>query len=343
MNKPEIEAALQEIARPYADRRVNVFEIQIAQYESGNLALRGTVLEESNRSALAAGLSERFPDLRVDLEAVKVARKLDPVVKTVATNLTSVHDEPSFLAEQITQMVNGTPVEILWEDGDWSFVRQMDGYLGWTYTAYLTGGPVPHPSHMVISPVGLLRGAPSDASPIITRVLGGTAVRAAGETSGWLSVEMAGGWKGFMPAADLRKLSALGCEPGGDEGKRAALTAFAKTMIGVPYLWGGCTANGIDCSGFAQLMHRWVGITLPRDADMQCAAGRAVEPPFRPGDLLFFGEQGERRRITHVAISLGGWDIIHSSRARNGVQIDNVQGVPGLRKSFLCGATYFEN
>ncbi|NLG99054.1 MAG: hypothetical protein GX491_16980, partial [Chloroflexi bacterium] len=66
MNKPEIEAALQEIARPYADRRVNVFEIQIAQYESGNLALRGTVLEESNRSALAAGLSERFPDLRVD-------------------------------------------------------------------------------------------------------------------------------------------------------------------------------------------------------------------------------------------------------------------------------------
>jgi len=73
---------------------------------------------------------------------------------------------------------------------------------------------------------------------------------------------------------------------------------------------------------------------------MQYDAGKQVEYPFKPGDLLFFGEQGESRSITHVGISLGGWEILHSSRSRNGVYTDNVQAVAGLRDSFLFGATF---
>ena len=61
-------------------------------------------------------------------------------------------------------------------------------------------------------------------------------------------------------------------------------------------------------------------------------AGRPVEEPFKPGDLLFFGEAGAGRHITHVAISLGGWEIIHASRSRNGVYHDDVQAVDHLRR-----------
>jgi cell wall-associated NlpC family hydrolase len=84
-------------------------------------------------------------------------------------------------------------------------------------------------------------------------------------------------------------------------------------------------------------------LTLRRDADMQMADGRPVVPEqLQPGDLVFFGEGGENRAITHVGISLGGWEIIHSSRSRNGVYTDNVQQVEHLRQSFVGAVTYLE-
>ncbi len=343
MELGQIEAALQEIGKAYADRRVNVFDVAVDILGEGELRLRGRVLEEANRQALVEGLKMRFPGLKVDARAVEAARKNQPELRWVATNLTSMHNGTSFLAEMVTQMLNGAMVEVLWEERNWGFVCQVDGYLGWSYLPYLCETPAPQPTHLIAEPVGLLREAPDANARLVTRLLGGTMV-CAQEPLGvqkpaqdWAQVELAGAGRGWLPAGNLRALAAL---PEAAETRRSQLVEDAFRMIGVPYLWGGCSANGIDCSGFAQLLHRWIGITLPRDADMQYAAGKPVEPPFAAGDLLFFGEKGEDRRITHVGISLGGWTIIHSSRRRNGVQVDDVQAVDGLRESYLCAATY---
>lgn len=337
IDRQTIETALQEISRSHADRRVNVFEVALAGLENDTLRLRGRVLEEANRQALLDGLSERFPGLRVDTQELILARREPPQMRWVATNLTSVHDSPSFLAEQITQMLNGRAVEVLWEEDRWGFVRQPDGYLGWTYLPYLTETAAPEATHLVTAPVGLLREEPHERAGLVTRVLGGTSVCVVEQSGGWARLALAGDWQGWLPLGDLRSLAQL---PVGLPERRAQLIDDAFRLIGVPYLWGGCSAHGIDCSGFAQLLHRWLGITIPRDADMQCAAGRPVEPPYETGDLLFFGEPGEKRRITHVAVSLGGWRIIHSSRNRNGVQVDDVQAVDYLRDSHLCAASY---
>jgi cell wall-associated NlpC family hydrolase len=111
-------------------------------------------------------------------------------------------------------------------------------------------------------------------------------------------------------------------------------------MIGVPYLWGGTSGNGIDCSGFARLLHKWAGVDIPRDADMQHAVAVPAEPPFETGDLLFFRESGGQRRITHVGVSLGGWSMIHASRGNNGVYVDDVQGHATLKQNFVSAGSF---
>ncbi len=117
----------------------------------------------------------------------------------------------------------------------------------------------------------------------------------------------------------------------GVQKNRAYLTGYAQFFKGVPYLWGGTSSCGFDCSGYVQTVFRICGIRLPRDASRQCRQGKDI--PFidkaRPGDLAFFGE--EKDLITHVGIILSGQRIIHASGR---VRIDRLdhQGIFDTRR-----------
>lgn len=334
--REKIESTLVDLKQQNADDREHLFDVHIAALDRNHVGLGGRVLSETDRQALRQALQSRVGELTVDDSNVQVLRRAEPLLMVNTTNLTSLHREPSWLAEQANQLLYGVQVEILEKQDKWAFVRCMDGYLGWAYLHYFTPAVLPPATHLVTAPVSWLRSEPNAESSLLTRVLGGTFVYLEGLQGEWAKI--LANQTGWVHTDDLRNLQNI---PVTASQRRTQMVSDAFRMVGVPYLWGGVSAHGIDCSGFAQLVHRWSGMTLRRDADMQMADGKPVEQPqLQPGDLVFFGENGDRREITHVGISLGGWDIIHSSRSRNGVYTDNIQAVKDLRESFVGAATY---
>jgi len=102
-----------------------------------------------------------------------------------------------------------------------------------------------------------------------------------------------------------------------------ALIEFSKQFLNVPYLWGGKTAFGIDCSGFVQVMFSCFGVQMPRDAWQQAQMGEHIDfvASAMPGDLAFF--ENEAGNIVHVGICLNDNQIIHASGK---VRIDQLDG-----------------
>jgi gamma-D-glutamyl-L-lysine dipeptidyl-peptidase len=330
-----IQKIIQKFARKLVDDRLCIFSVGVKSLDSEQLVLNGRVLEAANLQALSEALSKPYPGLRVDSSGVQILRQPGNHLLAVGTNLTSVHTATSFGAEMSNQMVFGERVEVLEEQGQWVYVRQMDGYLGWTYKPYLTDTKLPTPTHIVLAPAVELRAEAESHAPIVSRSFCGTFVKVESIKGGWAHV--AASVAGWMPLTDLRALDTL---PQTDDVRRKQILVDAQRLIGVPYLWGGTTGNGIDCSGFARLLHRWVGIELPRDADMQSVQSKHVGPPCQPGDLFFFGEDDSERRITHVGISMGDWKVMHSSRSRNGVYLDDLQENESLRSRLVHAGTF---
>ncbi len=313
------------------DHRTSLFDVQVETITDGTLILCGRVLKETQLDILP----RLFPDLKLDTASIRVLDRPNLPRAHIATNLTGLYEKPTFGMPLSSELTFATQLEILDEEGRWAFTRQRDGYLGWAYKPFMAEGAAPAATHLVLAPAIELRAEADSDSDILTRLVSGTSVSMTESRNGWSRVEA--NKSGWLPSRHLRALADI---PQSAEARRAALIQDARRMIGVPYLWGGVSGNGIDCSGFVRLLHRWIGIEVPRDADMQCDAARPVEPPFEVGDLFFFGESGSARKVTHVGVSLGGWTVIHSSRKHNGVYVDDLQKADFLRESYLGAGSF---
>jgi gamma-D-glutamyl-L-lysine dipeptidyl-peptidase len=336
MIEAQIAEALTGIEATF-DSRVQFCALEVGGFDGEQCTLAGRVLDEQTLTAVSHQLSTQFPSVTFDKTAVEILYRPNGPRLTVCTNLAGLHRRPARITEMLSELLNGALVEPLFAAQGWAFVRQQDGYLGWVNAAYLGEWPEMAATYLVSQPVSLLHEEPRANAPLVSRVLAGTAVAPETFADGWAKLTLAGGQTGWLPQADLRALDDL---PRDEDGRRQQIVSDACQYVGVPYRWAGCSVLGIDCSGLSQLLHRLVGITLPRDADMQLDAGKPVEPPFQPGDLLFFGSSGGHRKITHVAVSVGGWHVIHSSGSRNGVYRDDVQAVDSLHESFVGACTY---
>ena len=142
-----------------------------------------------------------------------------------------------------------------------------------------------------------MRAEPSDEAERVTELLEGEPVRVEERRDGWARIVTAYDYAGWV------REEVLGGRPGNPVDE-------ARAYLGTPYLWGGMTERGIDCSGLVHMAYRRLGRVVPRDADQQEEAGEPVEPgDLRPGDLVTYGDE----RATHIAFWLGDGRILHST------------------------------
>jgi len=236
------------------------------------------------------------------------------VVRQPVANMYSAAAEQ---ADVVSQAIYGNSIVLLKEQGGWAKVRTADDYIGWmpeTSFRRVAAGRKPYATEGRVAQVEALfanlyrepdvtRHQPALTLPFETRL---EVLAEPEDNPRWLEVRLVDGGAAWVQRGDLAFEGAAMPLP--------ALISLSKRFLGLPYLWGGTSTFGYDCSGFVQMLCRRRGVIIPRDAHPQAGWSGFVpveRDNLQPGDLLYFGQPGGK--ITHAGMYLGDGQFISAT------------------------------
>jgi len=306
------------------DKRIKVFDIQVDDYKkqptligytTDSLALK-ELIEQAKRDYDASTISK-----------VQILPSKDLGEKTygvINLSVADIREKADFTAGMATQSLLGTPIRILQKDG-WYRIQTPDGYIGWSqhfnfhpmtkeeFNDWTTAKKIIFTDYS-----GLVYSQPDQDTQTISDIVNGNILKLEKEVGMYYKVCYPDGRLGYVLKSQAElydnwySLLSL-------TGENLVKKAF--TMMGIPYVWGGTSVKGMDCSGYTKQILFMHGVILMRDASQQVNTGVPIDISkgygnLQPGDLLFFGKRDKKTgkdRIRHVGFYIGDNEFIHAS------------------------------
>lgn len=278
-----------------------------------------------------------------DQEPQKVSKQFQKLAISIAKDFVYVRKSASTGCKAIGKLHRGSAGTILGKKGAWVKISSgsLKGYVKKEYIA--TGADAEKLAEKYGTKYAVLKKGTSvlnvreeknTSSDIVTQLPEGKRYTVKSENADWCKVKVKGksGYVakeyvhtkyGFKEAKSLKKKTKETVRSYASENKAESLISYAKQFIGNKYVWGGTSlTNGTDCSGFTLRVFQKFGYSLPRTSAEQAGCGSSVKlSELKPGDLVFYKRGG---RVHHVAIYIGGGQIVHAAGAKWGIITSNM-------------------
>jgi cell wall-associated NlpC family hydrolase len=320
----EIIKVIEEVKSQFApDKRTAIFQVSV-ENNSGNINLTGETNLPKAKQTLLNKLKEagfNFSDHVKLLPSEELGEKIYGLVNLSVAN---IRTNPAHSAELATQALLGTPVKILKKNSDFYLVQTPDNYIAWVdndgiipvnkakLDEWLNSEKIFYKNEY-----GFAYSKPDETSQRISDLTAGNVLVKLGEEENYFNVKYPDGRTAFVNKKHFVGFS----EKINEAVNSDDIIKTAKLYMGIPYLWGGTSAKGVDCSGFTKTVFFLNNIILERDASQQVNQGELIDTQngfqnLQHGDLLFFGfhaTDSTKERVTHVGIYIGNSEYIHAS------------------------------
>ncbi|WP_298780406.1 C40 family peptidase [uncultured Polaribacter sp.] len=308
------------------DKRVELFDINF-ELTDNQLILEGETTSEKAFDILLDSLKNRklaftnkvriLPDSAVGNLKYAIARN----------SVINIRSKPKHSAELGTQGLLGMPLKVLDKKGDFYRVQTPDNYISWVDKGGITRmnkedfDTWNHKKKIIFTKnFGYIYARMDEKSQIVSDITSGGILKYIALHKDFIEVEYPDARKGFIKRNEATLFESWLTNLNATQNN---IENVAKKMDGFPYLWGGTSTKGMDCSGFTKMVYLLNGFIIPRDASQQINAGKIVDKnlnfkDLQKGDLLFFGTKAtsnKKQRVVHVGIWLGNnkHEFIHAS------------------------------
>ncbi len=315
------------IKKQYApDKRVAVYDISIKSNQN-SIVLEGESDQPKAVEALIQTLTNegvKFADSIHILPDQSVGEFKYAVVNNSVANIRS---KGKHSAELATQALLGTGLKVLKISGAFYLIQTPDAYISWVdhggvvlmnnsdYLEWTNSLKI-----IYTDPTGYVY-QDTDFKSKVSDIVLGAQLKFLEESNKYFKVQYPDKRIGYLKKSESEFYNKWikDVKPSGE-----LMETYAFDFMGAPYLWGGTSTKGMDCSGFTKTVYLMNGFIIPRDASQQINAGKNIDPDLKfenleKGDLMFFGRKATdstKQRVTHVGIWLGNekGEFIHASK-----------------------------